>query len=231
MPTPDDLSSLPPATLQAALSASKKRVRREKEKLQTEIRKLQKQLNQLDEGPDTSETEEVEVGRDVVGESQHKAKRQKIESPSDDGAIGERYSHWPIAKVRNVDPEPISSQRYARSDDETVVMTQGVQAAVFKVPKGRANLQVGRGPQGSDSEVSRLSTYEAWVRFEASAPSASPWLRASTRWCFEFDNDARMGSDPSIIADPKMMKVADGRRDCGDEGMWRGKGGTDKDWN
>ena len=57
MPTNKDLSSLPPATLRAALVASEKR--EEKEKLRREIRKLQKRLDELEEAGETSEVELV----------------------------------------------------------------------------------------------------------------------------------------------------------------------------
>jgi len=124
MPTQDNLSSLPPATLRAALDASEKRIRREKEKIKKEIRQLQKRLEELEEGADG---QEVEFEMNVAGGSQRKAKRPRADSPSDDDeAFDEKYSRWPIAKVRKVDSGPVSPLRYVFSGDETLVMTEYV---------------------------------------------------------------------------------------------------------
>ena len=109
MPTHDDLSALPPATLRAALDASEKRVKREKEKIQREIRKLQKQLDELEKGADESE---IEPERNVGGGSRRKGKRLRIESPSDDEGVDERYpSRRPVAKARRVDSGKVALQR------------------------------------------------------------------------------------------------------------------------
>ena len=115
-----DLSSLPPATLRAALGASEKRVRREKEQIQKEIRKLQKRLRELDEGEGAPEPE-----KNVASGSLRKAKRQRVDSSSDeDVGVGERYGRgrWPIAKARKADPGSAPSSRYACSRSEILVM-------------------------------------------------------------------------------------------------------------
>jgi chromosome segregation ATPase len=129
MSTQGDLSSLPPATLRAALDAAEERVRREKEKIRREIRKLQKRLDELEEREDTPEMlpkmePKMEPKRDVVGGSQRKPKRVRSDSPSDDEEVKDRHSRWPIAKARKVDPEPVSPQRCVRSEDETLAITQ-----------------------------------------------------------------------------------------------------------
>lgn len=111
MSTHDDLSSLPPATLRAALNASEKRIQWEKEKIQREIRKLQKKLEELDEGPDS--TPDIDLERNLGGGSERKAKRSRIDSPSDDDEpLNEKYNRWPIARARKVEPGPVSPQRY-----------------------------------------------------------------------------------------------------------------------
>ena len=113
-----DLSTLPPATLRAALDASEKRVRREKEQIQKEIRKLQKRLNELEEGEGAPEPE-----KNVANGSRRKAKRPREDSSSEDEAVEERYGHWPIAKARKtLDPGPAPPPRYARSRSEMLVM-------------------------------------------------------------------------------------------------------------
>ena len=86
MSTQDNLSSLPPATLRAALEASEKRIRRqeEREKIEREIRKLQERLGELDEGEDAVEIEPEKKA--IAGGSQRKAKRPRVDSPSDDEA-------------------------------------------------------------------------------------------------------------------------------------------------
>jgi len=124
MPTEDDLSSLPPATLRAALDASEKRIRREKEQIQREIRRLQKRLEELDEGADA---QEVGLEINAAGGSQRKVKRIRIDSPSDDDeVVEEKYSRWPIAKARRVDSGPVPPKRYVCSGGETLLMTQYV---------------------------------------------------------------------------------------------------------
>jgi len=116
--THEDLSHLPPATLRAALNASEKRVRREKEKIQSEIRKLQKRLEELEEGEETSP--EIEVKKSVAGGSRRRKKRLRNASSSDDEVVDEKYSR---TKARRVGPGPVSSQRYVCSGDGTLVMT------------------------------------------------------------------------------------------------------------
>jgi len=102
-----DLSSLPPATLRAALDASEKRVRREKEQIQREIRKLQKRLDELEEGEGAPEPE-----KNVAGRSRRKAtKRPRVDSSSEDEVVEERYGRWPIAKARRADPGPAPPPR------------------------------------------------------------------------------------------------------------------------
>ena len=117
--THDDLSCLPPATLRAALNASEKRVRREKEKIQSKIRKLQKRLEELEEGEETS-PDRIEVKKSVAGGSRRRAKRLRADSSSDDEVVDEKYSR---TKARRVGPGPVSSQRYVCSGDGTLVMT------------------------------------------------------------------------------------------------------------
>jgi len=114
-----DLSSLPPATLRAALDASEKRVRREKDKIQRDIRKLQKRFDELEEG----EAEVALEPKNVAGGSQRKAKRPRVDSSSDDEFVDERYSRWPIAKARKVDQVPAPPPRYVHSRGETFIMT------------------------------------------------------------------------------------------------------------
>jgi len=122
MPTQDDLSSLSSAALRAALVAAEEREKRERlekrekekcmerKKVRGQMRELQKRLDELEEGADTSE-EEPE--RRVVGGSQRNGKRPRSDTPSDDEVVTvERHNRsWPIAKVRMVDPGP-SRQRY-----------------------------------------------------------------------------------------------------------------------
>ena len=116
MPTNKDLSSLPPATLRAALVASEKR--EEKEKLRREIRKLQRRL---DEQEEAGETSEMELVRNEASGSQRGAKRLRVDSPSDDEVAEETHKRrWPIARV---DPMPVSHKRYARSGGGSVVIT------------------------------------------------------------------------------------------------------------
>ena len=107
MPTQVALSSLPSATLRAALVTSEKR--EEKEKLTKEIGKLQKRLYELDGAEDTSD---VELARNVTGRPRHKAKRLRIDSPSDDEVAEEmRNEPRPFARAQRVDPIPVSPQR------------------------------------------------------------------------------------------------------------------------
>ena len=115
-----DLSSLSPATLRAALDASEKRVRREKEKIQRDIRKLQNRLDELEEG-EAKVTPEPE--KNAAGGSRHKTKRPRVDSSSDDEAIDERYNRWPIAKARKRDQVLVPPLRYVHSRGETFVMT------------------------------------------------------------------------------------------------------------
>ena len=120
MSTPGDLSSLPPATLRAALDASENRVTREKEKIQGEIRKLQKRLKELEKGEGPPGPE-----KNVANRSQRRVKRSRdMDSSGEDDEAGDAtYSPWPIAKARKVDSGPLSLLRYAHSRDETLVMT------------------------------------------------------------------------------------------------------------
>jgi len=116
--THDDLSHLPPATLRAALNASEGRIRREKEKIQSEIRKLQKRLEELEEGENPPP--ETGLEKSVAGGSQRKVKRPRVDSSSDNEVVDEKYGR---TKARRVDPGPVSSQRYVCSGDETLVVT------------------------------------------------------------------------------------------------------------
>ena len=141
MPAHDlDLSTFPPAILEAALVASRERVTREKEEIEKEIQKHEKAMlkNETEmlkhkKEMQKSETEmlkllkrfdEVEEGegapgseRNVAGGSQRKAKRPRGDSSSEDEE-DERYSRWSIAKVRKMDPGLIPPLRYVCSKDE-----------------------------------------------------------------------------------------------------------------
>lgn len=147
MPTHDDLSSIPPAILRAALAASERREEKgkekEKERLRREIRKLQKQLDELEECGDTSDAY-VEVGKNIASGSQRKAKRPRSDSPSDDEFAKEIHGgRWPTAKVRKVDPLPVLPQRYVHSGDGTLVMTQDLQSILYKMSEEGSSLRVG----------------------------------------------------------------------------------------
>lgn len=121
MPTQDDLSSLPPATLRAALDASEKRVNWEKEKIKKEIQRLQKRLEELEEGADG---QEVEPKMNVAGESQQPAKQPRPSNSNE--TVDERCGRWPIAKAQRVDSGPVPPLRYVYPRDQTLVMTQYV---------------------------------------------------------------------------------------------------------
>ena len=95
----DNLSSLPPATLRAALHASEERVSREKEEIQRKIERLQKRLNEL-EGEDAPKSEE-----DAVSGSRSKFRRTRVVSSSEDEAVEARLcGRLPLAKSQKVDP-------------------------------------------------------------------------------------------------------------------------------
>jgi len=163
MPTNSDLSSLPPATLRAALVASEKR--EEKEKLRWAIGELQKRLDELEEARDVSEVEPV---RNVASGSQHKAIQLRVGSPSNDEVAEEmRNRRWPIARGV-LDPVPVSPQRYARSGGGTLIMTPSLQSIVHQVSNEGSPLRVGRKLQYS--EVSRLLSFKGWMRYEAPDP-------------------------------------------------------------
>lgn len=103
-----NLSSLPPATLRAALEASENRVRREKEKIEGEIRRLKKRLDELDRGgfpaaPEPSLPEPGHELKNVSSGSQRGKKRLRSDSPSDGEMSDEWYDRqWPIAKSRKL---------------------------------------------------------------------------------------------------------------------------------
>jgi len=162
MPTHDDLSSLPPAVLRAALVASEKReeVEKEKEKLQREIKKkLQKRLDVLEETGDTSE---VELVRNIASGSHHKAKRLRVDSPSDE-EVGEELDNqrWPIARAQRVDPIPVPPERYVDSRGGTLTMTRSLQYIVHEVSEEEGPLRVGQELQ--HSEVPRLPSFKQRV--------------------------------------------------------------------
>jgi len=118
----DNLSSLPPATLRAALHASEERVSREKEEIQRKIEKLQKRLNELEEGEDAPKPEE-----DAVSGFRARFRRTMVVSSSEDEAVEARLcGRLPIAKPQKVDPGRVSPLRYVRSQDETLVSNDGV---------------------------------------------------------------------------------------------------------
>ena len=123
MSSHDDLSSLPPATLRAALDASEKRIKKEKQQIHREIRRLQRRLEQLEEGEDVPE---MELEKNIAGGSRRKGKRPRVDSSSDDGAsvYMKPYNPRSTAKARRVDPEPVSPQRYVRSGDETLLIME-----------------------------------------------------------------------------------------------------------
>ena len=153
MPTHDDLSSLPPAVLRAALVASEKREEKEneKEKLRREIRKLQKQLDELEEGGGGSEVELVASG------SRHKAKRPRVDSPSDEEAVQDmRNRRWPIARMRMAGTIAVLPQRYVHSRGRILVMTQDLQSILHKMSKEGSSLRVGR--ELRQSKLPRLPT-------------------------------------------------------------------------
>lgn len=106
-----NLSSLPPATLRAALEESEERVRREKEKVQKKIRRLQNRLDKLEQGEYASE-QEVEPERKIASGSQRREKRPRVvDSSSDEENTDEwRERHWPIAKARKLNHGPASFQ-------------------------------------------------------------------------------------------------------------------------
>ena len=109
-----NLASLPPATLRAALEASEKRVRGEKEKIQTEIRKLKKRFRELEEGEDENSQE---IGLREIAETSaaggSNAKRPRADSWGDNSELAfaagleERYTHQSITSAPRVDPAPI----------------------------------------------------------------------------------------------------------------------------
>jgi hypothetical protein len=80
MSTRNDLSSLPPAVLRAALEASEKRIQRERDKIKKEIRQLQKRLDKLDQGADTPEQEKPE--KPIASGSKGKKRRRKLIPPA-----------------------------------------------------------------------------------------------------------------------------------------------------
>jgi len=114
MSTHDNLASLPPATLRAALEASEKRIRREKEKVQKEIQKLQKRLREIEEG-ENAPTLEIGPGQiaetNVAGGSKPKRPRVDIADPCGEGEVDETHTRRPIVSVRRVDPGSVSPQR------------------------------------------------------------------------------------------------------------------------
>jgi len=83
--------------------------REKKEKLRREIKKLQKQLDELEEAGDTSE---VEPERNVASGPQHEPVYRFRTNPPSDEATRERHRRWPIARARRVDPTQVSPQRY-----------------------------------------------------------------------------------------------------------------------
>lgn len=114
MSTRNDLSSLPPAVLRAALEASEKRIQREREKIKKEMHQLQKRLDELDQGTDAPEQGPE---KPVAGGSKGK-KRQRADSDSSDDEsdeaidVDEWYDgQWPIAKVRKLGEGPRPSRR------------------------------------------------------------------------------------------------------------------------
>jgi hypothetical protein len=112
MSTHEDLSSLPPVVLRAALNASKKRVKQEKEKTKREIQELQKKLDDL------------EKGEDPPGASQRKPKRLRVDSSSEDEVVeGTRRGRRSFGKMRRVNPVRTPSPlRYVGSRDGKFVL-------------------------------------------------------------------------------------------------------------
>ena len=97
----DDLSTLPPATLRAALEASVKRVEGKKEETKKEIRRLQNRLKKLERGEDASESEhEVEPDRNVASGSRREEKRPMVVDSSSDEKEQHEHQPRPIAKAR-----------------------------------------------------------------------------------------------------------------------------------
>jgi len=120
MPTQDDLSSLPSATLRAALIAAEKREKQVKEwhaerkKIKREIEELQKRLDGLEKVADSSEAESKGKVVDRSQQSQRKGKRSAELLSDDEGLPSNWYGHRPIAKARRVDPPGPSHWRYVQ---------------------------------------------------------------------------------------------------------------------
>lgn len=109
----DNLASLPPATLRAALEASEKRVRREKESIQKEIQRLQGRIHELEKGKDipTPEMESPAVAKtNITSVSNGKRSRADSYDDDDEWVSEERWIRRPFASVRRTDP--ILPQRY-----------------------------------------------------------------------------------------------------------------------
>jgi len=121
MPTQDDFSSLPSATLRAALIAAEKREKRDKgekerrterKKLLRQMGDIQKRLDELEKEANSSEAEPEGKVAVRSQESQRKKKRLRSESLSDSELLAEdRCTPWSIAKVRRVDLPGPSRQR------------------------------------------------------------------------------------------------------------------------
>lgn len=142
MSTEDNLFYYPSATLLVAYDASKKReegekfhrereefekekeeFKKEKEEFRKEIRGMRERLDELEKrfGKQV-DAAEIESEEGVMGKVKRKAKRLRVDSPSDDETLGE-YSRRSIAKVRK-DSKAVSPQRYVGSRDGTLVVTR-----------------------------------------------------------------------------------------------------------
>ena len=107
MLTPDDLSSaFDSGTLQAAYVKARRREKREK--FQKEIQEMLERYDEFEERE--ADTPEVQYERNEGGSSKRKANRPRTDSPSGDES-DEVPIRRPIAKVRRVDPKPVSPQR------------------------------------------------------------------------------------------------------------------------
>jgi hypothetical protein len=115
MSTHRNLSSLPPAVLLAAHKAS---VKRERERIQKEIRKLESQLDKLEKEPDAPKQEKPKQEKSkpekpekpekpIASGSEDKIKQQKVDSSNDKPVevidVDEWYDrHWAVVKERKL---------------------------------------------------------------------------------------------------------------------------------
>ena len=149
MSNQSSLSALPPATLRAALKASKERVKLEKEKLQRDMRDIQKRLDELKDEEDVpaSEKEPEEV---IAGPSRHQENQfLVIDTSSEDEpnvrpVRGDRQLTF--KKTRS---GPASSKRYVSSAGKINLMTQNAVYPVHGARRGECIVSGRRVSVGS----------------------------------------------------------------------------------